>query len=113
VGTRAREYLAAHGIAPTRIFASPHAVDNDLFAATAAPHLTPAGRLAARRALGLPAADFVVLFVGRLNGRKRVEDALAAVARLGRGATLLVIGDGDWRTRSRPWRGSAAARRCW
>jgi len=87
--------LTAHCIAPTRIFRSPHAVDNDFFAATAAPHLTPAGRLAARRALGLPAADFVVLFVGRLNGQKRVEDALAAVARLGRGATLLVIGDGE------------------
>jgi len=35
VGSLARDYLVAHGVRPTRIFASPHAVDNEFFASTA------------------------------------------------------------------------------
>ena len=35
VGRRARQYLTSHGASPTCIFASPHVVDNELFAAGA------------------------------------------------------------------------------
>jgi glycosyltransferase involved in cell wall biosynthesis len=95
VGRRAREYLIANGVPPTRIYASPHAVDNHFFAATAAPHLADSPRQAARRSYGLSADDFVVLFVGKLNGRKRLSDAMDAVAALGASTVLLVAGDGD------------------
>jgi glycosyltransferase involved in cell wall biosynthesis len=94
VGSRAREYMLANGVAASRIFASPHAVDNAFFAAQAEPYLCPSGRAAARGELGIDADDFVVLFVGRLNSRKRVGDALEAVARLGSRATLIVAGNG-------------------
>src|SRR5207247_735731 len=37
VGMRAREFLASHGVDASRVFDSPHAVDNDFFASRAAP----------------------------------------------------------------------------
>src|SRR5262249_18514939 len=82
VGRRSGEYLLANGVPPTRIYASPHAVDNDFFAAMAAPHLADGARQCVRRAYGLAPDDFVVLFVGKVSGRKRLADAIAAVARL-------------------------------
>jgi glycosyltransferase involved in cell wall biosynthesis len=95
VGTRAREYLLAHGVPPTRTFASPHSVHNAFFAAMAEPHLSASGRAAARLAFGFSPEDFVILFVGRFNGRKRVTDALAAIARLGPSVAMLAVGDGE------------------
>lgn len=95
VGTRAREYMIANGVPPTSIFASPHAVDNGFFAANAAPHLSATARAAARADLGLDPADFVVLFVGRVSAAKRVNDLMAAVARLGPRTALIVAGGGD------------------
>ena len=52
VGSLSRGFLESHGVAATRIYASPHAVDNDRFAAIAEPHLSGAGRAAARAACG-------------------------------------------------------------
>jgi glycosyltransferase involved in cell wall biosynthesis len=95
VGQRARDYLLAHGVPPTRIYASPHAVDNDFFAAMAAPHLTDEGRAGVRRSYGFGPDDFVVLFVGKLNESKGLSDALRAVTSLGPLCTLLVAGRGD------------------
>ena len=115
VGRLSREYLESHGVAPTRIFASPHAVDNDGFAASAEPYFSaPAAR---RR--GPPAAaapdDFVVLFAGKIEARKRPLDAVRAVASLGPNAVLAVAGWGDledrMRRRSRTaWRPHRVAR---
>src|SRR5439155_10004738 len=61
VGQRARAYLLANGVSPAQIYASPHAVDNDFFAATAAPYLPDAARHNARRAYGFSPDDFIVL----------------------------------------------------
>ena len=84
VGRLARgDALTSHGASTMRIFASPHAVDNDSFAAAAAPHLAPPARTAARERLGAGPRDFVVLFAGKLEARKRPLDALRAVAALG------------------------------
>jgi glycosyltransferase involved in cell wall biosynthesis len=94
VGLRSREFLLAHGVPPTRIYHSPHVVDNAFFAAAAAAHQTVDGRAAARAGFGLGVSDFVVLFAGKLEARKRPLDAVRAVARLGAGASLLVAGDG-------------------
>jgi glycosyltransferase involved in cell wall biosynthesis len=94
VGRRARAYLLAHGVRPTSIHASPHAVDNEFFASGAAPYLTDAGRTAARATVALAPTDFGVLFVGKLIEPKRVIDAIRAVAQLGPDAALIVAGSG-------------------
>jgi len=95
VGALAREYLLAHGVPPTRIYASPHAVDNEYFARMAAPHLTESGRAGARRAFGFERDDFVVLFVGKVNERKRVSDVIRAVPAIGGHVAVLVAGEGE------------------
>ena len=94
VGRRSRQFLLSHGAASTRVFASPHAVDNNCFAVAAAPHLDPAARTAARARLGAASRDFVVLFAGKLETRKRPLDAVRAVAALGPDALLAVAGSG-------------------
>jgi len=95
VGVRSREFLLSHGADPTRVFASPHAVDNDAFAAAAAPHLCDRTRAAARARFGARDDDFVVLFAGKLESRKRPLDAVRAVAALGPRAVLAIAGAGD------------------
>jgi glycosyltransferase involved in cell wall biosynthesis len=94
VGRRSREYLLSHGVAPTRIFASPHAVDNDCFAAGAAPHLHGERRDAARRQCAARAEDFLVLFAGKLEEKKRPIDAVRAVAGMGPDVVLAIAGSG-------------------
>ncbi len=80
VGKRAEEYLRHFGAATDRVFASPHCVDNQFFAQAAAEFQTPAGRIAARQEFGLGADDFVVLFVGKLEWKKRPLDLIRALA---------------------------------
>jgi len=94
VGRRSREYLIAHGVDPTRIFASPHAVDNDCFAAGAAPHLTGTARETARAHFKARPGDFLVLFAGKLETKKRPLDAVRAVATMGPRAVLAIAGSG-------------------
>jgi glycosyltransferase involved in cell wall biosynthesis len=95
VGERTREYLRAFGLPPSRIFDAPHFVDNEFFAELAAPFQTSSGRVAAREYFGLSAHDFVVLFVGKLEPKKRPLDLFRAVANLGQGVSLLVVGSGE------------------
>ena len=93
-GVRVKEYLRWYGVPEHRIFQVPHAVDNEAFAASAAPYQQPEVRLAARRRWGIDADAFVVLFVGKLVPSKRPVAVVRAVARLAPGATLMVVGSG-------------------
>ena len=95
VGRLSRDYLVDHGAAPTRIFASPHAVDNDAFAAAAEPYLSGEARTKARAACGGGPDDFIVLFAGKIEPRKRPIDAVRATAALGPNAVLAIAGWGD------------------
>jgi glycosyltransferase involved in cell wall biosynthesis len=95
VGRRSREFLLAHGVRATELYHCPHVVDNAFFADGAEPFRRSAARLRARADLGLGGDDFVVLFAGKLQSQKRPIDAVRAVARLGSGAALLVVGDGE------------------
>ena len=95
VGQRARDYLERLAVAGPRIFDSPHCVDNEAFSGAAALYRPPAARAAARAALGLDPQDFVALHVGKLAPHKRPLDVVQGVARLGRGASLLMVGSGE------------------
>jgi glycosyltransferase involved in cell wall biosynthesis len=101
VGTRAREYLTHFGVDPRGVFDAPHAVDNELFARTSSPHRAPAARTAARVSWGLEPQAFVVLFVGKLEPKKRPLDLIRAVAGLGSRASVLVVGTGELMTTCR------------
>jgi glycosyltransferase involved in cell wall biosynthesis len=101
VGTRAREYLTHFGVDPRRVFDAPHAVDNELFARTSSLHRAPAARTAARASWGLEPQSFVVLFVGKLEPRKRPLDLIRAMAGLGSRASVLVVGTGELLTACR------------
>jgi glycosyltransferase involved in cell wall biosynthesis len=93
-GVRVREYLRWYGVPEHRIFQVPHAVDNEAFAAAAAPYQQPDARAAARRRWGIDPGGFVVLFVGKLVRSKRPVNVVRAVARLAPGASLMVVGSG-------------------
>jgi glycosyltransferase involved in cell wall biosynthesis len=87
VGQRNREYLRHYGVPESRLFFSPHCVDNDAFAAASvAARDSEAHRERPRR----------VLFVGKLLARKHPADLLHAVARLAvRRVEVVFAGSGD------------------
>jgi glycosyltransferase involved in cell wall biosynthesis len=97
VGAHADRYLRSFGIADPLIIRSPHCVDNDRFAAEAERLRAGDGRAAARLAIGAAEHDFVVLFAGKFQERKRPLDAVRAVAKLGEPAVLMMAGDGPLR----------------
>jgi glycosyltransferase involved in cell wall biosynthesis len=93
-GQRVNEYLRWYGIPEHRIFRVPHAVDNSMFAESAARYQDPDARTAARRDWGIAPDAFVPMFVGKLVRSKRPLNIVRAAARLGPGVTLLVVGSG-------------------
>jgi len=71
-------------------FEIPNGVDASFFC--------PGDQLESRRQVGLPAAAYVVLFVGALDSAHRFKNVpmlIEAVARIDPGATLVVAGGGD------------------
>jgi glycosyltransferase involved in cell wall biosynthesis len=113
VGLANRAYLEAFVNDRTRIFDVPHFVDNDFFAATAAPHQTAEARAAARRAWALGDDDFVMLFAGKLEAKKRPADVIHAAAQLGAGASVLMVGAGEQEAECRRAAQSGAVRVAW
>jgi glycosyltransferase involved in cell wall biosynthesis len=95
VGQRSREYLRRLGRGEARIFDAPHCVDNEFFARSAAQYQAPSKRALARASLDMAAEDFVVLFVGKLEPKKRPLDLIRALARMKPGASLLAVGSGE------------------
>lgn len=93
-GVRVTEYLRWYGVPDYRIFHVPHAVDNETFAASAAPYQDPAVRAAARRRWGIDPDAFVVLFVGKLVRSKRPVNVVRALAKLTPGTVFVVVGSG-------------------
>ncbi len=68
------DLLSHYGAVPERVCVSPPGVDHDVF--------RPGDKTAARRVLGIPDDEPVVLFVGRIQPLKGVEIAVAAIAEL-------------------------------
>ncbi len=83
----AEDLLQHYGADPTRLCISPPGVNHDVF--------TTGDKAAARRDLGLPPDEPIVLFVGRVQPLKGIDvavDAFSLVQRRRPGARLLVIG---------------------
>lgn len=101
IGRLNREYYRHYGVPDERIFAVPYAVDNDFFRAGA--ERAAAGREQLRRELGLSPDRPVILFVSKLEPRKRPADLLAAYIKLTESGAvsgppyLLFVGDGGQR----------------
>jgi glycosyltransferase involved in cell wall biosynthesis len=93
-GQRVNDYLRWYRVAEHRIFRVPHAVDNEMFAATAAPFQQPEARAAARKRFGIAPDAFVPLFVGKLVPSKRPTNIVRAAARLEGGTSVLFVGSG-------------------
>jgi glycosyltransferase involved in cell wall biosynthesis len=99
IGSANRAYYLARGVAPSRIFDVPYAVDNAAFAATAA--AARPSREALRAELGFDAGRQVVLYAGKLMPRKHPHTLLAAWQAAdwaGPAPHLLYVGDGEMRT---------------
>jgi glycosyltransferase involved in cell wall biosynthesis len=98
VGQNTNDYLRAFGIRGTRIFSSPHHVDNARFAMPS--ERRAAVRAAVRERLGIERDAFVVASVGMIAEHKRPFDIVDAAARLGSGVTVLFVGEGVARASS-------------
>jgi glycosyltransferase involved in cell wall biosynthesis len=97
IGSLNRDWYLENGVSPERIFSMPYTVDNDFFrdaAAKAAPR-----REQLRRELGLEPGRPVVLFVSKMQRRKRAMDLLRAWSLLPAASRphLLFGGDGEER----------------
>jgi glycosyltransferase involved in cell wall biosynthesis len=98
VGSRNDAYYRHYGVSRDRLFASPHCVDNDLFAHAADDaRYQPDG---IRRRAGIADDAVVFLFVGKWIHKKRPLDVLAALARARRThpeVRGIMVGDGPLR----------------
>ncbi len=94
-GRRVRAYLEALDVDPWQIVDAPHVVDNERFAAAARPFQSADGRAKARERWKVPADACVLLFVGKLEEKKRPLDVIRAAARLDPRASVLIAGSGD------------------
>jgi glycosyltransferase involved in cell wall biosynthesis len=102
IGTYNRNYYLALGVDPARIIMMPYAVDNEFFQTRCKAAALLRERF--RSDLGLSSNRSIILYVGKLFGRKRPEDLLDAYARLssdGRAEPapyLLYVGEGESKT---------------
>jgi glycosyltransferase involved in cell wall biosynthesis len=102
IGSMNRAYYEALGVESSRIFHVPYAVDNDAFQREAAK--ARVSRDEFRANLGLSADRPVILYVSKLQKRKRPMDLLSAYARLSPNgidqppADLIFVGEGEERS---------------
>ena len=98
VGERNEAYYRHYGVPASRIFRSPHCVDNEFFARSADQARALAG--GPRKAIGVPADAVVFTFAGKFVEKKRPLDFLAALDMVRREvprAHGLIVGDGPLR----------------
>jgi glycosyltransferase involved in cell wall biosynthesis len=102
IGSSNRNYYLSMGVDPRRIITMPYAVDNSFFQTRC--RQESKRREQFRTQLGLEPNRPVILYTGKLYGRKRPEDLLEAYARLSKdgreepGPYLLYVGDGQSRS---------------
>lgn len=97
VGSANRDYLRHYGVSDTRLFFTPHFVDNEFFSTRAAIARQDGSVVELRRSLGIDPDDFTFVFIGKLIEKKRPTDfvrAVAAARHSGLRVRGLVIGSG-------------------
>lgn len=97
VGQANREYLKHYGVSDSRLFFTPHFVDNDFFAERAVAARSRHEPDSIRRSLGLSTGSTVFAFAGKLIEKKRPLDfirALSVARKHGLDAQGLIIGSG-------------------
>jgi glycosyltransferase involved in cell wall biosynthesis len=99
VGASNRLFYRELGIPESRLFACPHFIDNERFAAGA--ERSPSGREEVRGRWGASSGDVVALFCGKLIPEKNVEELLDAfhlAAASEPRLRLVLVGDGPSRS---------------
>ena len=93
VGKANARYFTDHGVSPSRLFFSPHSVDNQRFYTQS--EVSIAQAVAWKAELGIPNNHRVVLFAGKFSEKKRPVDLLNAflAAQLSN-VSLLFVGTG-------------------
>jgi glycosyltransferase involved in cell wall biosynthesis len=93
VGQANYEYFLYHGVPEEKLFRAPHCVENERFFSSAAAATRDAAQW--KQQLGIPGADAVVLFAGKLETKKRPLDLLRAFTQAQLlNASLLFVGSG-------------------
>ena len=94
VGHANRDYFLLHGVPASKLFFSPHAVDNDRFFSMAGHASAEAS--AWKSSLGIGPEQRVILFAGKFEEKKRPRDLVAAFKQAGlEDTTLLLVGNGQ------------------
>ena len=102
VGKRNRDYLRYYGVPESKLFFSPHCVDNEFFSLEAHRARSQGRTLQLRSQLGIRQTDFVALFVGKMIKLKRPADLLDACCIVNNASTesnvhSVFVGDGPLR----------------
>lgn len=113
VGRRAHLFLRDLGVPEGRIALSPHAVDADRIRASAGDWGSAEARLRVRAELGVRPGEFLAAFVGKLESKKRPDDAIRAIARMADPAKLVVCGEGELSQHCRHVAGAVGASVVW
>lgn len=94
-GEHVRRFLVeSEGVAAERVFVAPHATDGEPYRRV----VPEPARADLAASLGIPKGSMVVLYAGRLESAKGVDDLLQAFLELGpRNACLVYVGDGPRR----------------
>lgn len=97
VGRANRDFYLNHGVEPERLFHVPHAVDNQRFNA-----VTPEESYQWRIENGITANQFVILFAGKFESKKRPDLLIEAFKHAALpDAVLVLIGSGELESRLR------------
>ncbi len=91
VGKRNHSYLRSYGVPEKRISFSPPCVDNSFFSNAA----DSVDRTAERAALGISEQEFVVLFAGKLEPKKRPWEVIEAAGLMDSHPTVVIAGSGE------------------
>lgn len=97
VGAANRRYLRHYGVPEARLFFTPHFVENERFAQSAAAARTNGAAAAVRRATHAGPQTTLFLFAGKLIDKKRPADfvdALAQLKRTGARVAGAIVGSG-------------------
>lgn len=96
IGSANAEYYRNHGVPDDKLFFTPYAIDNERFGSAAA--AARESRITRKKEMGLGSEQPIILFVGKLERRKRAELLAEAYSRANFGnldPALVFVGEGE------------------